>query len=276
MANYLNDLSRLHWMVSNPARQNRTGMDGKTFRCPFCPGNEADTPPEVYRMGDGSADRPGWTVRVVPNLFPITDIHEVIIHSPDHDKNVEDLSQSQLENIIKTYINRFNYHKNNGKVYIFSNQSLSSGASLVHSHSQISIIPNDIPTNTISSQPVENIIEQNDGFVSYCPSYSEWSYEVWVKALGQNNFESLTGAEVVDLAAILQLIIKKLKVIHGQSAHFSKKQFGYNFYVYPYESWYVRIIPRFMDRAGFELSTGIMVNSVSAEMAAEELQKLKI
>ncbi|PJC80080.1 galactose-1-phosphate uridylyltransferase, partial [Candidatus Roizmanbacteria bacterium CG_4_8_14_3_um_filter_36_12] len=38
-------------------------------------------------------------------------------------------------------------------------------------------------------------------------------------------------------------------------------------------SFYLRIIPRFMERAGFELSTGIMVNSVSPEKAAEELKK---
>ncbi len=274
MADYLSDLSRKHWMVSNPKRLNRTGMDGKSFRCPFCPGNEEDTPPEVYRVGEGEANKSGWEVRVVPNLFPITDIHEVVIHSTSHDTNIEGLALPQLEKIIRTYINRFNFHKHEGKVYIFSNQSLSSGASLIHSHSQISVLPQEIPTDTISSQPVENIIEQNNSFVSYCPTYSEWSYEVWIKALGQNKFESLNETEVKDLAAILHLMINKLKKIHGSSPRFSKKEFGYNFYVYPYDSWYLRIIPRFMERAGFELSTGIMVNSVTAEKASQELRDI--
>ena len=53
-----------------------------------------------------------------------------------------------------------------------------------------------------------------------------------------------------------------------------QKPFGYNFYIYPYENWYLRIIPRFMERAGFELSTGIMVNSIEAKRASEELRKL--
>src|SRR5262245_28555172 len=39
--------------------------------CPFCAGNETETPPEVARRGDGAADTPGWTIRVVPNKYPI-------------------------------------------------------------------------------------------------------------------------------------------------------------------------------------------------------------
>ncbi|HEX5376085.1 MAG TPA: hypothetical protein VFW48_07995 [Solirubrobacterales bacterium] len=40
--------------------------------CPFCEGREDRTPPEAYatRGGGGAADTPGWTTRVVPNLYP--------------------------------------------------------------------------------------------------------------------------------------------------------------------------------------------------------------
>ena len=39
---------------------------------PFAPGHEDRTPPEVHALRpDGTApDSPGWTVRVVPNLYP--------------------------------------------------------------------------------------------------------------------------------------------------------------------------------------------------------------
>ena len=39
---------------------------------PFAEGNEDRTPPEVYavRPGGGGPNTPGWTVRVVPNLYP--------------------------------------------------------------------------------------------------------------------------------------------------------------------------------------------------------------
>jgi len=305
-------------MVSNPKRLVRTGMNGKPFRCPFCQGNEEDTPPEVYRVGKGEKDKPGWEIRVVPNLFPITEVHEVVIHSPDHEKNLEDFSLTHVENIIKTYINRFIFLKNQGQVYIFHNYSLISGASLIHPHSQITVIPNDIPTNTLSVQPVVNIVEQVGEFVSYCPDYSEWSYELWIKKITNyglqinskseiSNFQNLNEEEIGDLAKILQSSIKKLKKIHAENPHYSKKPFGYNYYISipqrglsnanfitreshrvkrgPLESekfafassfnnhWYLRIIPRFMERAGFELSTGIMVNSVEAKRAADEFKK---
>ncbi|MEK7633842.1 MAG: hypothetical protein AAB437_03295 [Patescibacteria group bacterium] len=294
MSNYISDFTKTHWMVSNPVRIARTGMDGKPFRCPFCPGNEADTPPEIYRVGDGEANKTGWKVRVVPNKFNITEIHEVIIHSQDHNKNVEELSLPQIEDIIKTYINRFNFLKDKGKVFIFSNQSLISGASLVHSHSQISVVLNDIPTETLPVQPIVNIVEQSGEFVSYCPEYSEWAYEVWIRTYNSKlvtcNFENLSENQIKDLAKILQSTILKLKKIHDENSHYSKKPFGYNFYISIPQScpesfdfaqdklvkgWYLRIIPRFMERAGFELSTGIMVNSVEAKRASEELRNMK-
>ena len=104
------------------------------------------------------------------------------------------------------------------------------------------------------------------------------------------NFENINETQIKNLAKILQSSIRKLKKIHATNPHYAKKAFGYNFYIFVpshpkgdqtqpvipsevEESFYLRIIPRFMERAGFELSTGIMVNSVSPEKAAEELKK---
>jgi UDPglucose--hexose-1-phosphate uridylyltransferase len=273
MSNYIPDFSKTRWMVSNPDRLVRTGMDGKPFRCPFCPGNEIDTPPEVYRVGEGERDKPGWSIRVVPNKFNITDIHEVIIHSPDHEKNIDELPLSQVELIIKTYKERFNNLKEKGQVFIFCNNSLTSGASLIHPHSQITVVPAEIKTNTLECQPVVNTVEQNESFVSYCPEFSEWPYEVWIKPIFNFQFSIFNQSQISNFAKILQSMLIKLKKVHAASAHYSKKLFGYNFYIPSGPDWYLRIIPRFMERAGFELSTGIMVNSVEPKLAAEELKK---
>ena len=205
----------------------------------------------------------------------------------------------QVENIIKTYINRYKFWcldsssstssppqndtgGRKGKFFIFHNYSLVSGASLPHPHSQISVVPNEVPTKTLVTQPVVNIIEQNEGFVSYCPEYSEWAYEVWIKPIFNFQFSIFNQVQISNFAKILQSSIRKLKKIHANNPHYSKKPFGYNYYIYPYsperaervEGWYLRIIPRFMERAGFELSTGIMVNSVDPKKAAEDLRKL--
>ena len=52
-------------------RARRKRAEG-TRRCPFCEGREERTPPEVYavRPEGGPPDTPGWTTRVVPNLYP--------------------------------------------------------------------------------------------------------------------------------------------------------------------------------------------------------------
>ncbi|MFH0846361.1 MAG: hypothetical protein V1851_03130, partial [Patescibacteria group bacterium] len=168
-------------------------------------------------------------------------------------------------------------NKEKGQVYIFSNQSLASGASLIHPHSQLVVVPNDIKTNTLEVQPVVNIVEQNDSFISYCPEFSEWAYEIWItksqkSKIKSQKFEEINENEIKDLAKILQSALIKLKKIHA--IHYSKKSYGYNFYIPPGPDWYLRIIPRFMERAGFELSTRIMVNSVDPKIAAEELKTI--
>jgi len=50
----------------------RAGDEKGAEGCPFCEGAEGKTPPEVHavRPGGGEADTPGWTSRVVPNLYP--------------------------------------------------------------------------------------------------------------------------------------------------------------------------------------------------------------
>src|SRR3990172_1270939 len=78
-------------------------LRNEVTKCPFCAGNEATTPPEVYRIGPGEKDKPGWLVRVVPNKYPITDIHEVIIHSPDDAKDIEQIPIEQVTHILTAY-----------------------------------------------------------------------------------------------------------------------------------------------------------------------------
>ena len=51
--------------------------------------------------------------------------------------------------------------------------------------------------------------------------------------------------------------------------------FSYNFYIYPKENWYLRIIPRFIYRAGFELGTGLSVNIVDPVAAAARYREVE-
>ncbi len=133
--------------------------------CPYCSGNESKTPPEVlaYRTGTGR-NQPGWSLRVVPNKFPVLGIegdlnregeglfdkmqgigaHEVVIESPDHALSMTDLSDRAIEQVLLAFRDRMRDLKNDHRlryVLLFKNHGVPAGATLEHSHSQLIALP---------------------------------------------------------------------------------------------------------------------------------------
>ncbi len=150
--------------------------------CPFCYGNEDKTPPEIFALRpDGSSrDKPGWTLRVVPNKYPALQIegqlnrqgdgiydsmngvgaHEVIIETPDHFKNLADLEANHIKEIFQIFRERILDLKKDIRLkytMVFKNQGKSAGASLEHTHSQL------IATTIIPKR----VIEEMEGAKTY-------------------------------------------------------------------------------------------------------------
>lgn len=138
--------------------------------CPFCPGNETQTPPEVfaYRAAGTRADTPGWTVRVVPNKYPAVHkrdpapirsdalhertravgVHEVIIEAPEHVAEMSQLSQRQIAAVLRAYRERLLALRQDRRwrsILIYKNQGASAGATLEHAHSQLMALPEITP-----------------------------------------------------------------------------------------------------------------------------------
>lgn len=275
MAKFVPDAQSKRWSVIAAERISRPEemqSGEREKRCPFCPGNEDMTPPELYRVGDNT----GWKVRVVPNKFPITDFHEVIVHSPDDARDIELLDIEQVRLIFQAYKVRYLANEKNGQVLIFCNHGESAGASLRHPHSQLVVIPNQINLDVVVKEPVNNIISENNFFVTYCPDFSQWPYEVWIAPKnGGTTFGEIKDEEINDLVRILQEVLLKLRdrFMKGQTPNVAKEEeFTYNYYIYPGKDWYLRIIPRFVHRAGFELGTGLTVNIKDPKDAAGELK----
>jgi UDPglucose--hexose-1-phosphate uridylyltransferase len=133
--------------------------------CPFCPGHESKTPPEVLAYRSGSApNHPGWSLRVVPNKFPVLGIegelnregeglfdkmqgigaHEVIIEAPEHALSMTELSERSIEQTLFAFRDRVNDLKNDRRlkyVLLFKNHGEAAGATLEHSHSQLIALP---------------------------------------------------------------------------------------------------------------------------------------
>lgn len=253
-----NSLSK-KWVVLSPRRAKRPDVAaGPEPVCPFCLGREKEEP-EVYRIG-GTPGQSDWQVRVIPNKFPFAPIHEVVIHSPDHHKNFSELPLSQVELIIQAYRQRFQTHKEQGQVIIFNNHGEAGGESLPHPHTQIAVVPFDVEIDIPRLEEgglghEEEKAYDMSFFMLYCPKSSQWADEVWVvpKRRGRS-FSEIDDDELKDIAYIIQELVEIMTEVHGH-------EFPFNFYIYPAGDWYLRFIPRVKTIGGFELSTGIFVNT---------------
>jgi UDPglucose--hexose-1-phosphate uridylyltransferase len=131
---------------------------------PFAAGNERYTPAEVYAIRpNGEPNSPGWTVRAIPNKYPILRVegdldprgygvydklegigaHEVVIETPS-DLQLRDLPLSQIYDVLNTFRLRMEdltRDKRFAYVMVFKNHGRSAGATQSHSHSQIVALP---------------------------------------------------------------------------------------------------------------------------------------
>jgi UDPglucose--hexose-1-phosphate uridylyltransferase len=163
------------WVIIAPERGRRPSgprpapktHDGP---CPFCPGNERSTPPEITaRRAPGTRpDAPGWTTRVTPNKFPALRLapgskgaaeetrgdlyermngigaHEVIIDSTEHDAELSELPLERVEQVLSVYQERARALGADPRVryvLVFKNHGASAGASQEHGHSQVLATP---------------------------------------------------------------------------------------------------------------------------------------
>ena len=258
---FLKDPVSKKWVISAPRRAKRPDIaNGPSSLCPFCIGREKDEP-ELYRVG-GKAGDGNWQIRVAPNRFPFAPIHEIIIHSPDHHKNFDELPEDQVELIFQTYRQRYNTHKTAGQVYVFHNRGEGGGESLPHPHTQLTVIPNevkiDIPLlkpDSFSLQREETEKIETPYFSISSPIASQWPDEVWIyPKSGGRIFGDISDEEISDLSPSVSRLIQILDLRHGH-------EFSFNFYIYPGIDWYLRIIPREKSLGGFEIGTGIFVNT---------------
>jgi len=275
MSKYVPDISSHRWVIISPQRTHRPTdlFDRKAKKvCPFCPGNESLTPETVLQLYHNEKKDKNWQVRVIPNKFPITDLHEVIIHSPSCELDIEDLPIKDVALIFQAYRQRYQFYKTRGQIIIFCNHGEHAGASLDHPHSQLVVIPPQINMDVLFREPLSNVILENTYFNVYCPDFSQWPYETWfVPKKRTTTFGDITDDEIVDLVELLQRVLKQLRKIYVKNQH-TLLPFDYNYYIHPKEDWYLRLIPRFVHRAGFELGTGLHVNIVDPALAALELK----
>lgn len=278
---FVNIPSLENWVILAPKRSKRPDIHGKKTKhfCPFDVGREKNDI-EVFRIGGEEGDKK-WSVRVVKNKFPFAPIHEVVVHTPEHVDSLSKLPVQQVKLVIESLVNRFNTHVRDGTVVIFSNSGHDSGESIQHSHSQVAVVPREVP---VVVPALEEYLDYRSEFLKVkdfelvSPPYSQWPDEVWVVPTERGKlFGEINYSEMESLAYILKRLITIFEVRHGE-------EFPYNSYIYPRRDWYLRLMPRAKIAGGFEMATGIFVNTQDPEdtmtfiknhFAEEDEEKIK-
>lgn len=225
--------------------------------CPFCVGVEARES-ELDRIGGIRGDS-GWEILVIPNKYPFSAHHEVVIDSPSHTDSIETFPQEHLVKLLKVYKERYIHHHRSGQVCIFHNRGKKAGESISHSHTQIVVIPDKIllpAPYLVDVMPEKrgNVLE-NDEFDIFCPEFSEWPDEVWIMPKRRYEmFGEVKYEELDSLATSLQTVVRLLSLRHQDSL-------AYNFSIFHGDDWYLRIVPREKVLGGFEIATNVSVNT---------------
>jgi UDPglucose--hexose-1-phosphate uridylyltransferase len=241
---------------------------------------------------------------VFPNLYPIiggensaagaTGAHEVVVLSPDHNRAFARLTHDEAAEVMTVLRDRARAHSDAGRdhVQVLVNQGRAAGASIAHPHAQVLALDFVPPAVTVAAErfsaaasdlvlaDLADAMDEDQGVVigdevaAWCPSGSALPYEVRITALGAGaRFEDASDAHVLGVAVVLRDVLSAIAMLLDDPA--------YNVVVHttagstadPYH-WWVEVVPRTSVVAGFEMGTGVLVNTVDPSAAAVQLRTM--
>lgn len=226
--------------------------------------------------------------------------HEVIVESPQHNHFMAFFSQNEIENLLLVYHNRFGAFYDDARVkhvILYKNHGPEAGTSLEHPHSQVvgtPVLPGQVIQRielaerafketgkclfcrTIEEEVEEQkrVIEETEHFVAFIPFASLSPYHVWIfPKVHSACFSTISAVAMHDLGVLLVRVLGKLYTALGNpSFNFVIRSLSPQEAELPYFHWYLAIVPRISKAAGFELGTGMYINSSVPEHSAELLR----
>ena len=284
--------------------------------CPFCPGNEESTLPALETFDDGGHWRMRVIPNLYPAFdgedpFSVhhhgpvhveaeaSGIHEVFVYTPDHDGGAHLLSDHEAGQLMKMLSRRLQQHAATGNVrytQAIINHGREAGASLAHPHGQLlglPFVPGELLDEqraftrfeggcilcaTIEAELVDGkrVVLASDDAVAVSPYWAGSPYELLI--IPRNHDLHLTDSSDETLQAVgiaIRDAVIALREVHGDVAYNLVFHTAPHHYTGAFH-WHVHLFPKLITTAGFERGTGVMINIVPPEQAAEQLRRLAV
>lgn len=294
------------WIATERARRPHDfrGRDGGGSKaaCPFCAGNERLTTPEVaVRRAHGVPNGPGWSIRVVTNLYPAVapradevpvapapllrrdgyGHHEVLIETVHHDAHPADYEPAHVAELLAVCQERVRVLAGDPRVRLvicFQNHGFLSGASLRHPHQQIVALPESLTHQPSSADPddspalADRVVIRTRCLIAFVPFAPRFVGELHIAPLGvAPAFVDLDAKWRRELAEVRQDCLRRIRTAYRSPdtnlvliAHDADA---------PRRRWRLEILPRMAMLGGFELATGAFINSATPEQVAASLRE---
>ena len=231
-------------------------------------------------------------------------IHDVVVESPIHNDILAMLPEEHIFNILLSYKIRYQQIIEDHRfeaIVIFKNYGESAGSSLEHTHSQIAATPvvpfqfrdriqeavryfddhgDCIVCRTLLDEIANGsrIVAENSSFLAFIPYAALTPFHIWIfPRMHSSLYVNISNEEMKDLASILKTVL--LKMYHG----LGDPDYNYTIRTAPladkesrYFHWYLSVIPRMNRSAGFELGSGMYINSSIPEESATYFRNIII
>lgn len=231
-------------------------------------------------------------------------IAEVVIESPFHNRTIATMEPKEVKNTVFAYRERGLYiskMKNLELTTIFRNYGEKAGTSLEHPHSQIiatPIVPPYVRNPLYQSQLAcdtygdciycgmleeekdQNVrlVSESEYFLVICPFASRSPFETRIyPKIHRSSFNTISDTELEDFASVLQETLKRLYIgLNDPDYNYIIRSAPIEDSDVKYHHWYVVIVPKLTTPAGFEIGTGIYINTTLPEECAQFLRGVKI
>jgi UDPglucose--hexose-1-phosphate uridylyltransferase len=230
--------------------------------------------------------------------------HEVIVETPRHNKSLAFMEDGEVLSVLEAYHER--YRKLSRRsfaklVIIFKNHGPAAGTSLEHSHSQLLVTP-VVPKHIRMRHEValryydnhgrclyadlreherrsgRRIVMETGEFLVFHPFASQRPFETWIVPKKQQaSFGNVSPEDLGSLARVLRLNLLKLyRGLNDPDFNYVIDTAPVGDENEPYYMWHVRIVPRLTEAAGFEIGSGMYINTAVPEETAGFMRDLEI